>query len=114
MKIEGLKTKRMIEGPCKRACAKNSNLCKICLGREEKYMLGINTTKWHGRIGGPIAPESHIIGSEWNKADREREARKAAKGGKRKTVRKKRNSRRNTVTGPIIYKPVTHYNEQWF
>ena len=90
------------------------------MGREEKYMLGINTTKWHGRIGGPIAPESHIIGSEWNEMNRVREskktevARKAAKGGKRKTVRKKRNSRRNTVTGPIIYKPVTHYNEQWF
>ena len=107
----------MVEGPCTTVCAKNSNLCNICLKREEKYILGINTTKWHGRIGGPIAPESHIVGSQWNETNRA----KTAKTAKKNTTRRKRSSsgsgsgsrRRNTVTGPIIYKPVTHYSERW-
>ncbi len=71
---------RFPEDQCKRACAEGSSQCETCLANEALYMAGTNTKKrYHGVIGGPITPYSHIIGSEWNLTTREKNAAKAAK-----------------------------------
>ena len=76
--VEEGKAMRFTEAQCDRACAEGSNLCKICMKREEAN-LGGKPGKWHGRIGGPLPPGSHIVGSDWNIATAEKEARLAAK-----------------------------------
>lgn len=69
---------RYTEKQCKRACAEGSDLCKICEKHEEANMAG-NSTKWHGRMGAPLPPKSHVEGSDWNIQLRLKEAAKAAK-----------------------------------
>lgn len=71
---------RFPEDQCKRVCKKDATQCETCLANEALYMAGTNTKKrYHGVIGGPITPYSHIIGSEWNLTTREKNAAKAAK-----------------------------------
>jgi hypothetical protein len=47
---------------CRDSPVAGSDLCKTCKAREAK---GTAEDRWHGRISGPITPDSHIAGSEW-------------------------------------------------
>jgi len=69
---------RYAEAQCERACEEGSNLCKLCTKYEEQHMAG-KPGKWHGRKGGPIPAESHIIGSAWAAEQNARNAARAAK-----------------------------------
>jgi hypothetical protein len=78
--LEAGKAMRLTEAQCDRACAEGSNLCTICEGREIADMKSLPAGKrWHGRIGGPIPPGSHIVGSQWNIDTAKKEALAAAK-----------------------------------
>ncbi len=71
---------RYTEAQCERACEDGSTLCKICKGRENAYAAGTNTKKqFHGLLGGPMTPYSHIVGSEWNLSTRAKNAAAVAK-----------------------------------
>jgi hypothetical protein len=77
---------RYTEAQCERACEEGSNLCKLCKKYEEAYMsadpnpkLRMAAVRFHGRKGGPIPAESHIIGSAWAAAQNAKNAERAAK-----------------------------------
>ena len=70
---------RYTEAQCKTACEEGSALCKTCKGYEAAFMVGENTKKkFHGSLGGPMTPYSHIVGSEWNLSTKAKDAAKAA------------------------------------
>ena len=96
-RVEGLQYYRYKESQCAIPCETNSNLCKACMGREEKHMMGAPYAKsdWHGRIGGPLHPDDHIEGSEWNKRNRNREAKAKTKKTAKRTNARRNVSRRN-------------------
>lgn len=64
-------------------------------------MMGLPYAKsdWHGRMGGPLHPEDHIEGSEWNK-------KKRANANRKKTA-KRTNAARN------VSRRNNSYSEKW-
>ena len=87
------------EARCARECEIESNLCTLCKKYEESYLIGENqkkSKKWHGRIGGPIAPQSHIEGSQKIKeinaqAKNAKNATKTNASKKRQTAKNRKN-----------------------
>lgn len=70
---------RYAEGQCKTMCATDSSLCRECLDLQVQYMMGANKGKYHGVMGGPLPPGSHIKGSAWNIEKSKKEAAKLRK-----------------------------------
>jgi len=72
---------RYKEDRCKAMCAEDANLCKACEGIQTKYMMGDakGVSLWHGKVGEPLPPKSHIEGSEWNAESRVKEDARFAK-----------------------------------
>ena len=93
--VPNMAPKRFTEKQCAKACAEGSDLCRLCEAHEEANMAGepIAKSKWHGRMGGPIHKQSHVLGSEWNMEQRRKATEKAARnmaaaGRTRKTKKK--------------------------
>jgi hypothetical protein len=70
---------RYVEAQCKEMCATDASLCGKCIDLQTKYMMGANKGKYHGIMGEPLLPKSHIRGSAWNIETRKKEDAKLRK-----------------------------------
>lgn len=62
-KITGMKFAPYVEAFCGKTCAKDSRLCKTCVGRMARNVEK-GTKTYHGKRGSPIPNWSHILGSK--------------------------------------------------